>query len=197
MFPRCLSLWWCAPDYTASIPAICRLKTEGEKENENYGRKIVVTVQPQMAINTQMRGLASCKSGRLDMMKKEWASKDTNPRTVKSEERKHFPSHLLNKNPWVHVIQLNSWLKHSVLLSHLRLNHFHNLPVKYKVHDWKDIVLAETKNQMYITFNEYVPSLHWPVLGISGILQQLHFLGHQAKNKHGNNSKGKPEFTCI
>lgn len=57
-------------------------------------------------------------------------------------------------------------------------------------------VLAETKNQMHITFSEYVPSLHWLILRIIGILTQLHFLGHQGISME-TVQKGKPEFMCL
>ena len=39
----------------------------------------------------------------------------------------------------------------------------------------------ETKNQLNITFNKYVPNLPWPIWGVIAILVQLHFSGSPSK----------------
>lgn len=75
---------------------------------------------------------------------------------------------------------------------------FHNWTVKCKENDPEElIVLVEPKNQMNITFNKCISSLHWPIWGVIGLVVQLHFLGHQARDKQENIPEWHLEFICL
>lgn len=71
---------------------------EARKRLEITGGRQLITVQPQLAIQTQLWRLAMCKRRWLDIMKNEYAPKVVNTRIVTLQgNRKYCPSHLLSK----------------------------------------------------------------------------------------------------